>query len=108
MGCKAFALLFDDIDPVLCASDMDEFESSANAQASITNMMFEALDKPRFLFCPTGSLNSIKMVYCFYWPVSPVNIDIASGAGGLGFHSRVTQIRYSVITASTFLRSCVA
>jgi len=54
LGCKAFALLFDDIDPVLCSSDMEEFESSAHAQASVTNMMFETLDKPRFLFCPTG------------------------------------------------------
>uniref|UniRef100_F6V549 GH84 domain-containing protein n=1 Tax=Ciona intestinalis TaxID=7719 RepID=F6V549_CIOIN len=53
LGCKAFALLFDDIDPVLCASDLEEFQSSADAQASITNLMFETLQQPRFIFCPT-------------------------------------------------------
>lgn len=54
LGCKAFALLFDDIDPVLCTVDMNKYGSSANAQAAITNLMFNVLDKPRFLFCPTG------------------------------------------------------
>uniref|UniRef100_H2Z2S4 protein O-GlcNAcase n=1 Tax=Ciona savignyi TaxID=51511 RepID=H2Z2S4_CIOSA len=53
LGCKAFALLFDDIDPVLCASDSEKFQSSANAQASITNIIYDVLDNPRFLFCPT-------------------------------------------------------
>ncbi|XP_076812600.1 protein O-GlcNAcase-like [Clavelina lepadiformis] len=61
LGCKAFALLFDDIDPVLCAADMKEFKSSANAQASITNLMFKALDKPRFLFCPTEYCGTMAM-----------------------------------------------
>jgi len=55
--------LFDDIDPVLCASDMEEFQSSADAQASITNLIFKALDKPRFLFCPTGNFDVKKCIH---------------------------------------------
>nr|CAB3263810.1 bifunctional protein NCOAT-like [Phallusia mammillata] len=61
LGCKAFALLFDDIDPVLCVSDMDEFESSSHAQASITNLMFDVLNQPRFLFCPTEYCTSMAI-----------------------------------------------
>ena len=34
--------------------------------------------------------------------------DNAICAGGLGFESRVRQIRISVTSAETFLRSCVA
>jgi len=54
LGCHAFALLFDDIDPRLKAADMAVFESSAHAQANIANELFEYLKEPEFLFCPTG------------------------------------------------------
>ena len=53
-GCKAFALLFDDIDPELSASDKGAFQSSACAQVSVTNEVFEHLGQPEFYFCPTG------------------------------------------------------
>jgi len=53
LGCTAFALLFDDIDPVLRPADLEKYESSAHAQAGITNKMFEKLEKPKFIFCPT-------------------------------------------------------
>lgn len=53
-GCHAFALLFDDIDPELSASDKSAFQSSACAQVSITNEVFEHLGQPEFYFCPTG------------------------------------------------------
>ena len=33
--------------------------------------------------------------------------DIAFDEGGLGFDSRGAQIRHSIATAATFLRSCV-
>ena len=56
-GCKAFALLFDDIDPELSASDKGAFQSSACAQVSVTNEVFEHLNQPEFYFCPTGMLN---------------------------------------------------
>ena len=85
MGCKAFALLFDDIDPVLCASDTEKFDSSADAQASITNLIFEALDKPRFIFCPTGNFTDLinffqlmieqTAVYDVGWPKC-IDIDL--------------------------------
>ena len=34
--------------------------------------------------------------------------DIAADAGGLGFDSRVGQIRHSIATAAMLLRNCVA
>jgi len=52
-GCKAFALLFDDIDPELSVSDKSAFQSSACAQVSITNEVYEHLNQPQFYFCPT-------------------------------------------------------
>ncbi|KAK3590145.1 hypothetical protein CHS0354_041199 [Potamilus streckersoni] len=52
-GCNAFALLFDDIDPELSEIDKSAFQSSAHAQASITNEVFEHLGQPEFFFCPT-------------------------------------------------------
>ncbi|KAK7109534.1 protein O-GlcNAcase-like [Littorina saxatilis] len=52
-GCQAFAILFDDIDPELSEADQSVFSSSACAQASITNEIYEHLRQPKFLFCPT-------------------------------------------------------
>jgi len=52
-GCDAFSLLFDDIDPQLSMADLQKYASSAHAQAAITNVMYEHLLRPNFLFCPT-------------------------------------------------------
>jgi hypothetical protein len=55
MGCKRFALLFDDIDDELCFEDKVHYTSPAEAQSCLTNAMYEYLDHPDiFLFCPTG------------------------------------------------------
>ena len=55
-GCHSFAILFDDIDPELSEADQSVFSSSACAQVSITNEVYEHLGQPKFLFCPTGQL----------------------------------------------------
>jgi len=56
LGCRYFALLFDDIDDDLCPEDLSRFSSPAEAQCSITNEMFDYLKQPDiFLFCPTGT-----------------------------------------------------
>ncbi|ETN66345.1 bifunctional protein NCOAT [Anopheles darlingi] len=52
-GCKAFALLFDDIEPEMSKPDKEVFQSFAFAQVSVTNEIFNHLNCPRFLFCPT-------------------------------------------------------
>lgn len=52
-GCEAFALLFDDIEPEMSKPDKEAFQSFAHAQVSITNEVFNHLNRPRFLFCPT-------------------------------------------------------
>jgi len=54
LGCRSFALLFDDIDPELCLVDKTEFSSSAHAQASITNTIHDEFKNLNLLlFCPT-------------------------------------------------------
>lgn len=56
MGCRSFALLFDDIDPCMCQADRDVFPSLAQAQASVANEVYQELGQPSvFLFCPTGT-----------------------------------------------------
>ncbi|CAH1782880.1 unnamed protein product [Owenia fusiformis] len=52
-GCKAFSLLFDDIDSEMSSSDKEMFQSFAHAQVSVTNETFQHLEQPTFLFCPT-------------------------------------------------------
>ncbi|XP_055617072.1 protein O-GlcNAcase [Toxorhynchites rutilus septentrionalis] len=52
-GCKAFALLFDDIEPEMSKADKEIFQSFAYAQVSVTNEIYNHLNCPRFLFCPT-------------------------------------------------------
>ena len=54
LGCKSFAILFDDIDPRLKVPDSNIYKSSGDAQAILANELFQYLKKPRFLFCPTG------------------------------------------------------
>jgi protein O-GlcNAcase/histone acetyltransferase len=55
LGCKSFALLFDDIDPCLShEKDRAIFKDNyASAQVSVTNLIYDYLDRPNFLFCPT-------------------------------------------------------
>lgn len=60
-GCHSFALLFDDIDPELSISDKSAFQSSACAQVSITNEVYEHLGQPEFYFCPTEYCTSRAM-----------------------------------------------
>ncbi|XP_017333366.1 protein O-GlcNAcase [Ictalurus punctatus] len=53
-GCRSFALLFDDIEPEMCAADKEAFSSFAHAQVSVTNQVYQDLQEPQtFLFCPT-------------------------------------------------------
>ncbi|KTF85619.1 hypothetical protein cypCar_00029660 [Cyprinus carpio] len=55
LGCRSFALLFDDIETEMCPADKEAFSSFAEAQVSVTNELFLHLDEPHtFLFCPTG------------------------------------------------------
>ena len=55
LGCRSFAILFDDIDPELSPNDSKVFTSAADAQASLTNELYSYLGEPQiFLFCPTG------------------------------------------------------
>ena len=54
LGCKAFALLFDDINPTLKPADAAVYSSSAEAQAMLTNELFDHMKSQQFLFCPTG------------------------------------------------------
>lgn len=54
LGCNAFALLFDDIDPALKAPDEKIFASFAEAQVKVTNEVHNAMNKSKFMFCPTG------------------------------------------------------
>ncbi|CAH8472181.1 unnamed protein product [Schistosoma rodhaini] len=54
LGCRAFALLFDDIEPRLCPADREVFNSSARAQVMFANEIYNHLGCPDvFLFCPT-------------------------------------------------------
>lgn len=41
LGCRSFALLFDDIEPEMCKQDKEVFQSFAHAQVTITNDVFE-------------------------------------------------------------------
>lgn len=54
LGCKSFALLFDDIETEMQENDKQSFSSFASAQVSVSNEVFKFLDFPkRFYFCPT-------------------------------------------------------
>ncbi|XP_071311887.1 protein O-GlcNAcase-like isoform X15 [Agelaius tricolor] len=60
LGCRSFALLFDDIDPCMCQADRDVFPSLAQAQASVANEVYQELGQPSvFLFCPTEYCSSL-------------------------------------------------
>ena len=68
LGCKSFAILFDDIDPRLKVPDCNLYKSSAEAQSILTNELFQYLKKPRFLFCPTGKSSTHLNFLCFNAP----------------------------------------
>ena len=53
LGCKAFALLFDDIEAEMSKPDKEAFQSFAHAQVSITNEIYQHLGQDKFLFCPS-------------------------------------------------------
>lgn len=54
LGCRSFAILFDDIDRDLCEADTLKFPSLAHCQVALTNLIYEYLGRPRvFMFCPT-------------------------------------------------------
>jgi len=58
LGCRNFALLFDDIPDRMNAADRARFDSFASAQSHVTNAVFkwlrERCPEARFLFCPTA------------------------------------------------------
>ncbi|XP_027193831.1 O-GlcNAcase isoform X2 [Dermatophagoides pteronyssinus] len=58
LGCESFALLFDDIEPELNENDREAFKSFASAQVSVTNEVYQHLDQPVFIFCPTEYCSS--------------------------------------------------
>ena len=65
LGCKSFALLFDDIEPELSLPDKQDFDSFGDAQVIITNQIYEDLGCPGiFLFCPTGKFSNMSAVAC--------------------------------------------
>lgn len=53
LGCESFAILFDDIEPTINSKDKGVFKNYASAQVSVTNNIFQHLNRPKFLFCPT-------------------------------------------------------
>ena len=57
LGCRDFALLFDDIPDRMASEDLEHWSSFAAAQCHVTNAMFRWLQarspNARFLFCPT-------------------------------------------------------
>lgn len=52
-GCSAFAILFDDIEPEIGQADKEVFQSFAQAQVSVANEIYQCLNQPAFVFCPT-------------------------------------------------------
>lgn len=75
LGCVAFALLFDDIDPQLHGADLEAFTSFGDAQVEITNNIYKHLGCPSFLFCPTGNFPStvnlsFVIFVCNYFTIS--------------------------------------
>uniref|UniRef100_A0A915K7W7 protein O-GlcNAcase n=1 Tax=Romanomermis culicivorax TaxID=13658 RepID=A0A915K7W7_ROMCU len=53
LGCDCFAVLFDDIEMTMSSTNKGQFRTYAEAQAFVTNKLFEYLKEPDFLFCPT-------------------------------------------------------
>jgi protein O-GlcNAcase/histone acetyltransferase len=57
LGCRNFAVLFDDIPDRMAQDDLDRFGTLASAQSQVANALFdwtrERSPQARFLFCPT-------------------------------------------------------
>ena len=60
LGCKAFALLFDDIEPEMCKQDKEVFQSFAHAQVSVTNEIFQV---GNYLISRILGVHEIKMIF---------------------------------------------
>ena len=52
IGCKGFAVLWDDIDTHLPLIDMKAFNTLADAHVKVCNEIYEHLKQPAFLTCP--------------------------------------------------------
>ena len=52
IGCKGFAVLWDDIDTHLPLVDMKAFNTLADAHVKVCNEVYEHLKQPAFLTCP--------------------------------------------------------
>lgn len=64
LGCKSFAILFDDINAKLCDADSPNFESPAHAQSTVANFLLDNLGPLKyFMFCPTGNINNVLIIY---------------------------------------------
>jgi protein O-GlcNAcase / histone acetyltransferase len=62
LGCRSFAICFDDVPPVLPAEDANTFASLADAQAHVTNRLLRpAFALQRALMCPTEYCGSRAM-----------------------------------------------
>lgn len=58
LGCKYFAILFDDIDNEMQQADKTQFKSFAEAQSFLSNELYQYLNEPdQFFFCPTEYCN---------------------------------------------------
>ncbi|PYK96541.1 MAG: hypothetical protein DME19_19445 [Verrucomicrobia bacterium] len=64
LGCQQFAILFDDIQPVLSPEDAKAFESVASAQSFVANNLLQFLRgnvaAANLLFCPTPYCRSMS------------------------------------------------
>ena len=52
IGCKGFAVLWDDIGTNLPSADKEAFSTLADAQVKVCNEIYEHLKRPAFLTCP--------------------------------------------------------
>lgn len=83
LGCRSFAILFDDIEPrIISEKDKSIFSDNyAQAQVSVTNIIYEYLNKPKFLFCPTE--------YCESRAVPSVQESLYLNTIGSGLHQGI-------------------
>jgi len=58
LGCRGFAVLWDDIEPELSDQDAEHFDSFAEAHCIVTNRLHEALGRPSMLLCPVEYCSS--------------------------------------------------
>jgi len=58
LGCRGFAVLWDDIEPELTVEDAKFFTSFAEAHCAVTNKVHEALGRPPMLMCPVEYCSS--------------------------------------------------